>query len=76
MVQNPKIEYHEEEFTTEGEIHGYHVYQMIWTPVVDEVLECVREEHNDEDRYAVAVKKNRTTVGHCPKEYLPYVPRS
>ena len=57
---------HEEEFSTEGEIHGYHVYQAIWTPVIDEVLECVREEDNDEDRFAVAVKKSSTIVGHLP----------
>jgi len=33
-----------EEYSTEGEIHGYHVYKAIWTLVMDEVLECVREE--------------------------------
>ena len=58
---------HEEEFSTEGEIHGYHVYQAIWTPVIDEMLECVREEDNDEDRFAVAVKKSSTIVGHLPR---------
>jgi len=28
------------------------------------VLECVREEDNDEDRYAVVVMKTGTIVGH------------
>jgi len=37
-----------EEYSTEGEIHGYYVYKAIWTPVMDEVLECVREEDNEE----------------------------
>jgi len=46
------MESHEDEFSVENEIHGYHVYQTIWTPVIDEVLKCVQEEDNNEDRYA------------------------
>ena len=55
------------ELSTEGEIHGYHVYQTVWTSIIDDVLECVREEDNDADRYAVAVMKGSTIVGHLPR---------
>ena len=61
------MEGYEDEFSVEGEIHGYHVYQTIWTSIIDEVLKCVREEDNNEDRYAVAVMKASTTVGHLPR---------
>jgi len=36
-------------------IHGYHVYKEMWE-VAGEVLECVREPHNVQGRYAVTVK--------------------
>ena len=61
-MEDPK-----EEFTNEGKIHDNYLYQTIWSPVVDEMLECVREADNNEDRYAVAVKKSRTSVGHLPQ---------
>ena len=41
---------HEEEFSTEGKIHGYHVYQ---SPVINEMLQCEREEGISEDRYRI-----------------------
>ena len=34
----------------ESSIHGYHVY---WTPVIDEVLVCEREQLNIHDPFAV-----------------------
>ncbi len=34
---------------------------------VGEVLNCGREPTNDKDRYAVAVVKDGTIVGHLPK---------
>ena len=49
-------------------IRGYHVYQAIWTAAIGEVLPCVRELTNTEDRYAVAVQRNGITVGHLPKK--------
>ena len=49
-------------------IRGYHVYQAIWTAAIGEVLPCVRELTNIEDRYAVAVQRNGITVGHLPKK--------
>ena len=39
-------------------IRGYHVYQHIWTPYVDEMLTCHRETGNIEDPHAVAVIKD------------------
>ena len=47
-------------------IHGYHVYKGKWDASVGEVLTCVKETHNTQDRYAVAVKKSQTVVGHLP----------
>ena len=67
QVNRSVIAVHEEEFSTEGEIHGYHVYQSVWTPVINEVLQCEREEDNSEDRYVVVVKKSSTIVGHLPR---------
>ena len=52
------------EFVTDSMVCGYHIYQDIWTPVVGEHLQCVREENNAEDRYADAVTKDGVTVGH------------
>ena len=43
---------------------GYHVYREIWEAAVGETLVCEREPQNGKDRYAVAVKKNETIVGH------------
>ena len=55
------------EFVTESMVRGYHIYQDVWTPVMGEHLQCVREEDNAEDRYAVAVTKDGVTVGHLPR---------
>ena len=49
-------------------IRGYHVYRHIWDAAVGETLVCEREPTNDKDRYAVAVKKCGTIVGHMPKK--------
>ena len=40
-------------------IRGYHVYKEMWEAAPGEVLECVREPHNVQGRYAVTAKKNR-----------------
>ena len=45
----------EAEFETDSSVHGYHVYQDNWTPVIGERLNCEREEENPRDRYAVAI---------------------
>ena len=37
----------------ESSIRGYHVYRSIWTPVINEMLVCEREQHNIHDPFAV-----------------------
>jgi len=49
-------------------IHGYHIYQEIWSSSIGEVLPCEREPLNDPDRYAVAVIKDGV-VGHVPRKF-------
>ena len=50
-------------------IHGYHIlYKEIWEAAAGEVLMCERETHNDRDRYAVAVKKTGTVIGHLTRK--------
>ena len=44
------------------------MYKVKWDASVGEVLMCVRETHNAQDRYAVAVKKSQTVVGHLPRK--------
>ena len=48
-------------------VRGYHVYMSIWAATVGEELDCVREPTNPSDRYAVAVVKNGTIIGHLPR---------
>ena len=49
-------------------VRGYHVYCEIWEAAVGEVLVCEREPQNTMDRYAVAVKRSGTVIGHLPKK--------
>ena len=49
-------------------ICGYHVYRKDWNPVIEELLEYKREITDNQDRYAVAVKRNRNIVGHLPRK--------
>ena len=44
-------------------IRRRHVHSRIWTPTPGEELQCVTEDSNDKDPYAVAVMK-RDIVGH------------
>ena len=55
------------EFSRVSNIRGYHVYKDVWEAAIGEVLVCEREPRNAEDRYAVAVKKDGTIVGHLPR---------
>ena len=50
-------------------VRGFHVYKDIWKPQVSEVLDCKREFNNPEDKFAVGVTKDDTTVGHVPREF-------
>ena len=40
------------------------MYRDIWQAAVGEVLDCEREPEHAKDRYAVAVKKDVTVIGH------------
>ena len=53
-------------FETPSYIKGYHEYQNIWTPFLQEELCGEMEPANPADRYAVAFKKNNVVVGHLP----------
>ena len=48
-------------------VRGYHVYQDVWDAAIGEILTCEREPSNSQVRYAVAVKKEGSIVGHLPK---------
>ncbi len=56
------------ELTVESCVRGLHVYKDTWTPSVGEELPCKRETGNDKDRYAVAVMRGDTIVGHVPRK--------
>ena len=60
------------DFTVEYEwvscIRGHHIYYPVWTSYVEEQLVCIREPLNSIDRFAVAVKKDDSVVGHLPKK--------
>ena len=52
-------------------VRGYHAYMETWTPVVGEALLLRREPNNSKDRFAVAVYKDDTVVGHVPYNIAP-----
>ena len=49
-------------------VRGYHIYKTIWAATIGEELVCEREPTNAIDRYAVAVIKDGTIIGHLPKK--------
>ena len=53
-----------EEFEVSSVASRYHIYKETWPPFLTEHLECKREEGNDKDRYAVAVLRHDSVVGH------------
>ena len=52
------------EFITNSMIRGYHFLRTIWDAVIGERLQCVRKVSNVEDRYAQAICRGDTVVGH------------
>ena len=56
-----------EEYEVSSIVRGFHIYQRSWSPSLEEQLECLREATNDKDRYAVAVLRHRSIVGHISK---------
>ena len=53
-----------EVYVVESCVHGFHVYQDIWTPSTGERLPCETEDMNPMDPYAVAIKNRREVIGH------------
>ena len=49
-------------------VRGYHIYQRVWDAAIGENLICRREPTNERDRYAVAVTKDGTVIGHLPRK--------
>ena len=52
-------------------MRGFHAYQNIWNPRTGEVLALEREPDNPEDKFAVAVMKTGSVVGHVPFNLAP-----
>ena len=36
----------------ESVVHGHHIYKRLWSPIIGEVLELLREEESEHDRFA------------------------
>lgn len=49
-------------------VRGFHVYQAVWTPVVNSEHVTQQEHGNTEDNYAVAILNGDVVVGHVPRE--------
>ena len=50
-------------------VRGRHIYKRVWSPIIGEVLELLREEESEHDRFAVCLlKPGAVTVGHVPHE--------
>ena len=50
-------------------MRGHHIFKRVWSPIIGEVLELLREEESEHDRFAVYLLKPRAvTVGHVPQE--------
>ena len=49
---------------------GYHVYQKIWQPELNETLVCIYERQNEFDAFNVKTVRavHNATVGHLPWE--------
>ena len=48
-------------------IKGHHVYKVVWTPVVGEVLQVEMEPNNLVEKYAVCTRKDGQVVEHLKK---------
>ena len=47
-------------------VRGHHIYKVVWTPEVGEILHLRTEEGNEHNEHAVAVVKDGLIVGHVP----------
>ena len=52
----------------ESVVRGFHVYNAIWTPVLNTEHSTQQEHGNTEDQYAVSIINNDVVVGHVLKE--------
>ena len=59
-----------EKFTFNSAVRGYHVYKVVWKPVICERLQADQELDKEVDKFARKVIKNNEIVGHFPHEYL------
>ena len=48
----------------------HHVYKEIWGAPVGEILEGDIETRNAVDRYAMAVMKDKSVIGHLPRSVV------
>ena len=55
-------------FSIESNVRGHHVFKSVWTPTGGELLTVNPEPGNEFDRYALAVCKGETVVGHMPRK--------
>ena len=58
-----------ETFAFLSAVHGYHVYQDVFTPAIGEKLVAKREYDNTMDKQAMKVVKGDETVGHLPCKF-------
>ena len=54
-------------FNLDSFIKGYHVYQDVWSPELQEMLSAVPEPRNIVEKYAVSVQRDDEVVGHLMK---------
>ena len=55
-------------------VRGYHAYMDIWVPLIgDDSLTCQKEHDNEHDNHAVAIIRERRTVGHVPENISGFV---
>ena len=55
-------------YEVESCVRGFHVYKDSWDALIGKGVLFEREPFNDEDRYAVAVLKDDSIVGHIPRK--------
>ena len=44
---------------------GHHLYKVVWTPIIEEVLQLEVEDSNQNDKYAGAVMKMIISLDTC-----------
>ena len=66
-----ELESDETIFEKHSVVTGHHVYKVVWTPIVEQVLHLEAEDGNQRDKYTVAVMKNYQIIGHVPRCISP-----